>query len=57
MAEVVCDAGDAAKGVVVVGAGGVDLADDRMLGAGEPGQCRHRRSHPVAPAAAAHGVK
>jgi hypothetical protein len=47
-AEVVCDASDSAQRIVRVRAGGIDLADDRVLGAREAGQCRHRGAHAVA---------
>jgi len=47
---VVGDAGDAAQRVVEVLAGGVHLADDRVLGAGHRGQRAQRRPHPVAAA-------
>ncbi|OBA92152.1 hypothetical protein A5662_21465 [Mycobacteriaceae bacterium 1482268.1] len=56
-AEMVCDAGDPAQRVVCVRAGGVDLADDRVLGAGEARQRRHCRADTVAALVVADRVK
>lgn len=47
-AEVVCKAGDSPQCVVGVRAGGVDLAEDRVFGAGEAGERRHRGPDTVA---------
>jgi hypothetical protein len=56
-AEMVCDAGDSAQCVVVVRSGGVDLADDRVLGADKAGQRRHCRADPVATLVVEDGVE
>ena len=54
---VVGHACDPAQRVVAVIAPGVHLADDRVLGAGHPGQRRQRSAHPVAAVVAAHRVQ
>jgi hypothetical protein len=56
-AEVVCDGGDPAQRVIVVGSGRVDLADGRMLGPGQTGEGGHRRANPVAAAVHAHRIE
>jgi hypothetical protein len=56
-AEMMCDASDPAQRVVGVRAGGIDLPDDRVLGAGDPRQRRHRRTHTVAALMVADGLK
>jgi hypothetical protein len=52
-----CDASDPAQCVVGVGAGGIDLADDRVLGAGDSRQRRHCRAEAVATTVVADGVE
>ena len=49
-AEVMCDASDSAQCVAGIRAGCVHLADDRVLGAREAGQGRHRAAYTVAAA-------
>ncbi|OBK78766.1 hypothetical protein A5651_02270 [Mycobacterium sp. 1274761.0] len=55
--EMVCDAGDPAQCVVGVRARGVDLADDRMLGARHVRQRRHRRADTPAALVMTDGIK
>jgi hypothetical protein len=55
--EMMCDARDPAQCVVGVGAGGIDLADDRMLGAGDFRQRCHCRADTVATLMVADGLK
>jgi hypothetical protein len=56
-AEMMCHTGDAAQRIVGVGTGCIDLANDRMFGAGKTGQCRHRRPNTVTAPVTAHRVK
>src|SRR5215212_3878138 len=56
-AEVMCDAGDSAQRIVEVYPRGVDLADDRVFGSGQAGQCRHRRADAVATAVFEHRIE
>ena len=49
-AEMMCDACDSTQRIVEVRAGRIHLADDRVLGARETGQGRHRGAYTVAAA-------
>jgi hypothetical protein len=56
-AEVVCDASDSAQRVAGIRAWCIHLADDRVLGAGQAGQARHRASYTVATAVREDGIE
>ncbi len=50
-------AGDSAQRIAGIVAGGVDLADDRMLGPRHGGKCRQRRANTVATVVAAYRIQ
>jgi hypothetical protein len=54
---VVRDAGDSAEGVIMMRPFGIHLADDRVLGAFQPGDGRQGRPYPVVPVMVPHRLE